>query len=128
MINSVAEQIGRDTMDAVMCDFYAKIRAHAQLAPIFAVVQDWPQHEAHIAHFWWVLLGGEAYLDAGYNVARKHVGIGVTPALVDEWLRLFQSVLLCHVSAPLAEAWLAKARMIGQSIALMNTPLDGMVP
>lgn len=123
-MSSIAQRVGRETIDTVSRQFYAQIRVHPRLAPIFAVVHDWPQHEAHISHFWWTVLGGDAYLDNQYNVARKHLDIGVTPALVDEWLALFEPIVRQHVAAPDADEWLRKARMIGQSIALMNTPLD----
>lgn len=120
-MTEVAHQIGRETIEAVSQTFYAQIRQHANLGPIFQIVENWPKHEAHITHFWWVLLGGEAYLDTQYNVARKHIGIGVTPELVQEWLALFEPIVEAHVAPELAAVWLGKARMIGQSITMINS-------
>jgi hypothetical protein len=42
-----------EEIDRVVADFYAAIRAHPSLGPVFAVhVTDWPAHEAKIAGFW----------------------------------------------------------------------------
>ena len=40
-------------INAVVAEFYAKIRLHPTLGPIFAAhVTDWPAHEDKIARFW----------------------------------------------------------------------------
>jgi hemoglobin len=45
--------ISADQIDAVVAEFYAVIRTHPGLGPVFAAhVRDWPAHEAKIARFW----------------------------------------------------------------------------
>lgn len=40
-------------IEAVVADFYAQVRLHPVLGPVFARhVTDWPAHEAKIARFW----------------------------------------------------------------------------
>ena len=42
-----------DQIDAQVAAFYAAVRTHPQLGPVFAGhVTDWPEHEAKIARFW----------------------------------------------------------------------------
>ena len=81
-MQDVADTLGRERVAAVVSDFYDRVRAHPTLARPFAVVHDWPEHKAHIGHFWWVTLGGKPYRSRPYHVAQKHEAAGFTPALL----------------------------------------------
>lgn len=118
-MQDIAEQIGRAAVEAVVRDFYARVRQHPALSLPFARVQDWPRHEAHIAHFWWTSLGGERYLDAEYRVGPKHHDVGVTLPLLEDWLGLFRQSLDAHLPPQLAAPWFERALKIGESLLFL---------
>ena len=81
-MKDIANEIGLDKVQAVVSDFYDRVRMHPRLAAPFASVEDWPEHKAHLTHFWWVTLGGKRYREKPYRVAEKHALAGFTPALL----------------------------------------------
>ncbi len=112
-------QIGMERIRAVVDDFYNEVQTHPALAETFAVVDDWPEHKAKIAHFWWVSLGGERYRDDEYRVGPVHARNKVREEQVDEWLKLFRTVLEKHLEPELVEAWYARANNMGRSIRMI---------
>ena len=105
-------------INAVVADFYAKIRLHPTLGPIFAAhVTDWPAHEDKIARFWRNAILQERSYDVRPMQAHRQAG-DVTAAHFAPWLALFDSVL--HRQLPAAEAalWSAMAHRIGRSLAM----------
>ncbi len=103
---------------AVVAAFYAAVRQHPGLGPVFAAhVTDWPAHEAKIAGFW-----GNAILNArSYegNPMRVHQQAGnVRPGMFAAWLGLFDSVLARELPAETAAAWSALAHRIGESLMM----------
>lgn len=116
---TLAEIIGKESIWTVVDDFYNRIQDHTRLAVPFSVIQDWPEHKAHIAHFWWVSMGGLRYRNDTYNVAEKHMAVGFTPDLLADWLALFESTLRERLAEDVANAWLKRARNIGKSLVLM---------
>lgn len=119
-MQDIVDIVGAERLAAVVSDFYDRVREHPTLARPFAVVHDWPEHKAHIGHFWWVTLGGKPYRDRPYHVARKHEAAGFTAALLTDWLALFRTVLDEHLPADLAAQWYARAERIGESLTLMQ--------
>ena len=119
-MKDIANQIGLEKVREVVSDFYERVQQHPELAPPFGIVTDWPEHKAHLAHFWWVTLGGRRYREKPYSVAEKHALAGFTPELLQQWLALFEQTLRTHLSPPLAEAWHARAQHIGRSLLLMH--------
>ena len=87
----------------------------------FLRVHDWEEHKARLSHFWWLSLGGAPYRTDIYNVAAKHLDqtLGMTPALIEDWLNLFQATLRDQLPPEEAEAWLARARHMGHSLRMM---------
>ncbi|MGA7802153.1 MAG: group III truncated hemoglobin [Gammaproteobacteria bacterium] len=110
------ERIGHDRVAAVVDDFYERVQAHPALAVPFLMVNDWALHKARLTHFWWVALGGRRYRPDRYDVAGKHLAVGVNDALVDDWLALFDATLRDHLPPELAHAWLERARLMGVSV------------
>lgn len=100
----------------VVASFYAAVRRHEVLGPIFAEhIDDWSRHEARIARFW---MGAILYR-AGYTGSpmRAHQAAGnVRPEHFAIWLDLFDAAL--HRSLPpwTAAAWSALAHRIGQGL------------
>ena len=119
-MKDIAEKLGLESVRAVVSDFYDRIQQHPRLAEPFERVTDWPEHKAHLTHFWWVTLGGNRYRDKPYRVAEKHMLAGFTPALLDEWLALFLQTLNAHLAPALAGQWYARAENIGRSLVLMH--------
>lgn len=116
----IAHTLGLPRIRAVVEAFYAEVRRHPRLALPFGRVDDWPRHLDQLTHFWWTTLGGERYLDYRYHVAARHAGTGFTPALLQDWLALFEHTLRANLPAELAEPWLERARRIGESLRLMH--------
>ena len=115
------EQIGLEKISAVVDDFYNRIQRHPTLARPFSRVRNWDEHKARLSHFWWISLGGAAYRPDIYNVAAKHMDaeVGMTAALIDDWLALFQETLRDSLPMEHAEAWLSRAQNMGRSLRLM---------
>ena len=105
-------------IDAVVADFYARIRQHPELGPVFARhVGDWPAHEAKIAGFW----RNAILMERGYdgNPMQVHRSAGdVRADHFAPWLALFDQVLQDRLPAPAASGWSAMAHRIGRSLAM----------
>lgn len=120
-----------EEIERVVADFYAAIRVHPGLGPVFAAhVTDWPAHEAKIAGFWRNAILFERSYDG--NPLRVHRDAGnVRPGMFDIWLALFDSVLGRNLAPETAAAWSALAHRIGQSLrfgVVERTVLPGGVP
>lgn len=113
-------------IDRVVRVFYAAVRRHEVLAPVFAAhVTDWPAHEARIAAFW----RNAILYERGYDGSpmRAHAQAGdVRPDHFDDWLMLFHATLLRELPPDTATAWSALAQRIGAGLR-MGLP-DGGVP
>ena len=107
-----------DQIARVVAEFYAAIRVHPGLGPVFAAhVTDWPAHEEKIAAFW----RNAILLERGYdgNPMAKHIAAGdVRPAMFDPWLALFDSVLARELPPVTAAAWSALAHRIGRGLRI----------
>lgn len=115
------EQIGLEKIAVVVDDFYDRIQHHPTLAQPFSQVHDWAEHKARLSHFWWVSLGGAPYRQDIYRIAEKHMDekMGMQPALIDDWLALFQETLRDHLPPDQLEPWLQRASHMGRSLSLM---------
>lgn len=118
-----AEEIFR-----VVAVFYARIRNHDVLGPVFAAhVTDWPEHEEKIAGFWCnAILRQRSYSG---NPMRVHVS---RPDVKAEhfplWLGLFHEVLRAELPERTALQWGALADRIGEGfrtgVVAMRQPKD----
>ena len=69
--------------------FYADIRQHAILGPIFnAQIKDWDAHLLKITDFWALQTGGESRYRGGF--ARAHMSLGLQPEHFKHWLTLWE--------------------------------------
>ncbi|WP_406648561.1 group III truncated hemoglobin [Aliisedimentitalea scapharcae] len=117
-----------DEIDRVVGVFYARIRTHPTLGPVFAAhIGDWPSHEAKIAGFWRNAILREGSYNG--NPMRVHVS---TPEIQAShfpmWLDLFCEVLNAELPAEIAVRWDALARRIGEGFRMgvvsMRQPKD----
>lgn len=107
-----------DQIDQVVAEFYAAIRGHPGLGPVFAAhVRDWPAHEAKVARFW----RNAILFDRSYdgNPMQAHLAAGnVRAPMFDSWLALFDQVLRRTLPEESAVAWSALAHRIGRGLRM----------
>ena len=108
--------ITRPEIERVVACFYAGVRAHPVLGPVFAAhVTDWPTHEAKIARFWANAILGERGYDGSPMAAHVQAG-NVRPGMFEPWLKLFDATLRAELSEQQAASWSALAHRIGRSL------------
>lgn len=105
-------------IDRVVAVFYAAIRKHEVLGPIFARhVDDWPAHEEKISRFWRNAILYERNYDG--NPMRIHLAAGdVKAEHFAPWLMLFDETLRRVLPAETAVAWSALAHRIGAGLRM----------
>ncbi|TMV94760.1 group III truncated hemoglobin [Thioclava sp. BHET1] len=103
-------------IDHVVARFYARVRDHAMLGPVFGVhVTDWPAHEARVAAFWKGAILRRPGYDGSPMMVHRRAG-NVRPGMFSTWLELFDTVLAEELPQPKAAAWSALAHKIGTSL------------
>ncbi len=121
-------------VDTMMRAFYAGIRAHPVLGPVFkGRIGDspdaWAAHEEKIARFW-----RNAILhERGYNGRPQQVHMAtpsVMPEHFDLWLDLFEDTARRVLPGEVATPWVALARRIGagmkMGVAQARAPRDAV--
>ncbi|SEN32492.1 hemoglobin [Paracoccus alcaliphilus] len=110
--------ISEDDIDRVVRIFYAAIRRHEVLGPVFAGhVTDWPAHEAKIAGFWRRAILHQPGYDG--NPMQVHLAAGdVRSQHFPIWLALFDETLRRTVTPEAAVAWSALAHRIGRGLRM----------
>ena len=92
--------------------FYADVRQHAVLGPIFnAHIHDWPAHLAKIGEFWALQTGGPSRYGGGFGTA--HLRIGIEPRHFGLWLELWDFNGQRHLAPEEGEAMSALAHEFG---------------
>lgn len=109
--------VTEEQIDRVVSKFYARVRAHPALGPVFAAhVKDWSPHEEKIGRFWRNALLLQRSYDG--NPMQVHMAAGnVKPAHFPIWLSLFDTVLMQELPHPLAKSWSALAHRIGRGLS-----------
>ncbi|RPE67115.1 hemoglobin [Pacificibacter maritimus] len=115
-------------IDLVVAKFYARLRIHPDLAPIFANhIEDWPPHEHKISQFWHNAIG----MKRGYtgNPQQTHMKArDIKTAHFAIWLAIFDEVLYDCLPRHTAQCWSELAHRIGRalkiSIAQRDIPTD----
>ncbi len=80
---------GHDGILKLIKPFYADVRQHELLGPIFnAHIQDWPAHLEKIADFWALQAGGESKYRGGF--AGAHMRLGLQPEHFQNWIALWE--------------------------------------
>jgi hemoglobin len=110
--------VSAEDIDRVVAVFYAAIRRHEVLGPVFAAhVADWPTHEAKIAAFWRNAILYERSYDGSPMQAHMRAG-NVEPPHFADWLMLFDETLRRTLPADVAAAWSDLAHRIGAGLRL----------
>lgn len=99
--------------------FYARVRADAELGPIFDdAIGDWPGHLEKLIAFWSsVMLTSGRYKGNPIAAHRRHAD-RITPALFDRWLALWKATTDELMSPDAAAALQEKADRIAESLKL----------
>ncbi len=107
-----------EQIDRVVAVFYAAVRRHEILGPVFAAhVTDWPEHEAKIARFWKRAILYQPGYDG--NPMRAHLMAGdVMASHFPHWLALFDETLRRTLKPEQAERWSALAHRIGRGLRM----------
>lgn len=115
-------------IDRVVSQFYARVRAHPALGPVFAAhITDWAPHEEKIGRFWRNALLLQRCYDG--NPMQAHMAAGnVKSAHFPVWLSLFDAVLDQELPPPLAQAWSALAHRIGRGLSYGLPQESGNTP
>lgn len=117
-----------DQIDRVVAVFYAAIRRHEVLGPVFAAhVTDWPAHEAKIARFWRNAILHERSYDGNPMAVHRAAG-DVRADHFGPWLMLFDETLRRTVPPEAARAWSALAHRIGAGLSMGLEREAGGVP
>lgn len=115
---------GRPGLLRLLKYFYADVRQHQVIGPIFAAhIDDWPKHIEKIADFWSGVTGGPP-LYAG-PMPFKHVPLGLAEPHFEAWLGLWGRHCRIWLAAPEADEMILAAETIGQrlrQIIAMHTP------
>lgn len=118
-------------IDTVVAGFYAEIRKHPKLGPVFSShVTDWPTHEEKIARFWRNAILFERSYDGNPMAVHKAAG-NVRPGMFDDWLALFDTVLTERLPPETAAQWSALAHRIGRGLRMgvvENLTRPGEIP
>jgi hemoglobin len=124
----LAVGIDEPLIEMVVRRFYARIRAHAEMGPIFeARIDDWPLHIAHLVDFWSsvMLLTGRF---KGTPIQRHLALPDLTPAHFRTWLALFAETLAECCTAPQSALFQARAERIATSFQLAIRQKAGELP
>ncbi len=106
-----------EAIQAVVDDFYGRVRQDSMLGPVFAAhIGEWGPHLNKMYGFWsTVLLGDRQYTG---NPFEKHLAMSeLTAGHFERWLNLFAETLDAHCSEADKAAWLATARRMGFAMA-----------
>ncbi|WP_022682342.1 group III truncated hemoglobin [Sphingobium bisphenolivorans] len=123
-----ASTIDEAGLERVVHAFYARVRADAELGPIFNdAVRDWPDHLEKLTAFWSsVMLGSGRYKGQPVPAHLNHKD-RITPALFDRWLGLWNETTEALMEPAAAGALQAKAARIAESLKLaLYFRLDAM--
>lgn len=99
--------------------FYARVRADAELGPIFDdAIDDWPHHLNKLVDFWSsVMLTSGRYKGQPVPAHRKHID-RLSPELFERWLLIWRDTTRDLMSPEAAVALQAKAGRIAESLKL----------
>lgn len=109
-------------IDAVVVDFYARVREDETLAPVFfqsipPITSVWVDHEDKIASFWKnAILFERNYAGNPQQTHREKEA--VEPEHFAVWLALFDVVLKERLTADQAASWSALAHRIGEGLRM----------
>lgn len=110
----LCQHIDRDTVRSVVHEFYRCLRTDNTLLAYFTHIDNWQEHESHIADFWWGVMGGTVENPRPNAMAAGHKNLHFGPGELDRWLALFYQTLQQSLPQDAAEQWSRLAHQLGQ--------------
>lgn len=112
-------RIDEVALERLVAAFYARVRADAELGPIFDdAVEDWPEHLEKLVAFWSsVMLGSGRYKGQPVPAHAKHRD-RITPALFERWLAIWKQATAELMAPDAAAALQSKGTRIAESLQL----------
>lgn len=118
---------GHPGLLAFIKPFYADVRQHAELGPVFnQQIEDWPAHLNRIAGFWARQTGGPSEYDGGF--AGAHLRLGIPPELVNRWLELWKFNCERQLNDPERTEMLLLAQQLGSRLQRILAGRAGLMP
>lgn len=115
-LEPLCDKIGRDRVEQVIHAFYTTLRADPVLHGFFDGITDFAEHEARIADFWWVAMGGTLVQPRQFDMLGRHRRLALTPAAFERWLALFGTSLHAQLPSDFASQWLQMAEAIAANL------------
>jgi hemoglobin len=120
---------GERAIEKLLRHFYADIRQHRLLGPIFdAQVENWPEHIGKIARFWSQVTGGPARYTGAMPM--RHIPLGLREEHFTAWLGLWEINCRQWLAPQCADEMIAQARQIALRLrefcGLTRPPFDPM--
>lgn len=111
--------IDEESLRLLVGQFYSRVRADAELGPIFNdAIHDWPEHLDRLSDFWSsVMLTSGRYKGQPVPAHQKH-GSRISPELFDRWLALWDETSDALMTPEAAAALQDRARRIAESLKL----------
>src|SRR5438874_6175939 len=107
-----------DDLQRLVDAFYAKVRGDDVLAPVFAVVDDWPHHLAKLGALWSSVMRTTGRYKGSPMAAHVAHSDKIKPAMFDRWLELWRETAGEQLEPAAAEAVIARAERIAESLKL----------
>lgn len=112
------KEITEDGIKILVDRFYGRIRADAELGPIFnaAISEEaWPAHLNKLCDFWSSVMLKTGRFNG--NPPRKHMDLPpFPPELFDRWLKLFAESAKEIFSLPVANDFITRSEIIAQAL------------
>lgn len=109
---------GREGLAKLLRQFYADVRQHREIGPIFnAQIDDWPAHLEKIADFWSSATGGPPRY-AG-PMPQRHFPLGLDERHFAAWLDLWRRNCRIQLTPDAADDMIALAEGIGERLRFL---------
>lgn len=106
---------GRARLLHLLRHFYADVRQHREIGPIFlAQIDDWPAHLEKIADFWSNVTGGPIRYEG--PMPQKHFPLALEERHFAAWLDLWERHCRAHLAPGEAQEMIAAAQGIGERL------------
>ena len=111
---------GRPGLQLLLGRFYADVRQHNEIGPIFAAnIDDWHSHMETIADFWSDLTGGPARYGGGF--AARHMPLGLEERHFQAWLGLWHRHCRAHLPEAEAQDMITIAEALAQRLRAITS-------
>ncbi|HKK06996.1 MAG TPA: group III truncated hemoglobin [Gammaproteobacteria bacterium] len=118
-LQPLCEKIGRERVDRTVRVFYERLLADSELGPYFAALPDLDAHIAHIAEFWWTAMGGMPEGAPVFDMIGRHAPLGITEALLERWLMIFEQTVHDELPEELAAQWTTMANAVAERLRIV---------